>query len=263
MENERWFCQKLTVEDTGTLCISEEALAQEREEMYEHGNGAIFEQEYFCSFEAPLEGAYYAEQLAWLRKQEPTRITKVPWDPALPVFCGFDLGLRDATAIWFAQIGREIRLIDYYQNQGQPIDHYIRYMREKDYIYSDIYLPHDAAKVDYHSGKTTREMLASHGFQCYVQPRMPLSDQHDMVRSYLRLAWIDEEKCEMGIDALGEYTKKPVEGQTTPDGRPIYQETPLHNWASHGASALATLFSGIQLNRDTGPMKQPDVSYVV
>lgn len=257
-KSERWFCEKLTVLDTHI--IPADVLEEEREEM----DSAFFEQEYMCSFDMPLEGAYYAEQLNWMREHKPPRITNtVVWDPQLPVVCGFDIGWRDSTAIWFAQIGRDIRIIDYYQNQGKAIDHYAKVLREKDYLYGDIYLPHDAAKTDLGTGKTYREMLAAHKFRCYVQPRMALADQHEMVRAYLRLSWIAEDTCEMGLDALGEYTKKPVPDQTTPDGKPLYQDEPLHNWASHGASAISTLFSGIQLDRDTTPFKQPDASYVV
>jgi phage terminase large subunit len=55
------------------------------------------------------------EKKLMARAEEERRITGVPYDPAAPVGTSWDLGIRDATAIWFAQaIGREITIIDYY-----------------------------------------------------------------------------------------------------------------------------------------------------
>jgi len=258
--NPKWFCEKLTVDDSGA--IPQEVIDEERADMDE----PKFLQEYYCSFDAPLEGSYYGETLAWMVEQEPSRIVDYDlWVPDQPVYTGWDLGYADATAIWFAQWTRDgVRLIDYEQDQGKAIDYYVKLLREKPYVYTDALLPHDAGQHSLQTGSTTLEQLRNLGVRAMLQPRVPLNDQHAAVRLMLRRSWIDERphKCEMGLNALREYTKKPMEGERTPDGKPIFYDTPMHNWASHGAAALATLFTGIRQERDT-EWKQPDASYVV
>jgi hypothetical protein len=254
---ETWFSEKLTVDDT--QIIQPEVLEEERERMPKE----LFEQEYHCSFEASLVGAYYKEQLAWMVEQEPPRISdEVNWIPDREVITGWDIGMWDSTAIWFAQvIGREVRLIDYFEASGQPIDYYAAQMRDKPYVYGDAYLPHDATHQSLETGRTIVQQLRNLRVRAIGVPKMGLGDQHQMVRLMLRQAWIHETKCKRGIQALREYTKRPVEGERGPSGEILYQDRPLHNWASHGASALATLFAGFREERTT-EFRQPDAGYV-
>lgn len=259
-KNKKWFAELLTVEDTDS--IPADVIADERETMDE----PKFLQEYYCSFDAPLEGSYYGEILKWMGAQDPPRIVDFDlWIPDIPVVTGWDLGWDDATAIWFGQMTRDgVRLIDYEQDQGKPIDHYVKMMREKPYAYGDALLPHDAAQHSLQTGKTTIEQLRNLGVRAMLQPKVPLIDQHNTVRLMLRRAWLDDRphKCGMGLNALREYSKKPMEGERTPDGEQIFYDQPARNWATHGASALATFFTGLQLERATN-FKQPDASYVV
>lgn len=253
-----WFAEKLTVEDTGA--ISQEAIDEERERMPRE----IFEQEYFCSFEAALVGAYYADQLRWMVEQEPSRISdQVSWIPDREVVTGWDLGKADSTAIWFAQIvSRELRIIDYYEAAGEEIDHYVKVMREKPYVYGDAYLPWDANSTVLQSDRTIYEQLRNLGVRGIVNPKVAVADQHAAVRLMLRQMWVHETKCKRGIQALREYTKQAIEGERGPGGETIFRDKPLHNWASHGASALATLCFGFRPER-VGEFKQPDTRYVV
>lgn len=253
-----WFCEKLTVDNTGV--VPPDVLAEEKERMPRE----LFEQEYYCSFEASLVGAYYAEQLSWMNEQDPPRISdRVTWIPDREVVTGWDLGHYDATAIWFAQIvAREIRVIDYYEASGKPIDHYVKVMREKPYVYGPAYVPHDATAQSLGVERTVLQQLHSLGVRAHVQPKMSLSDQHQMVRTMLRQMWIHETNCKRGLQALREYTKAPVPNERGPGGETIYRDKPLHNWASHGASALATLCAGFRPERST-EWRQPEARYVV
>ena len=84
-----------------------------------------YAQEFECSFDAAIVGAYYGKLM--LRAEHDQRIAGVPYDPAALVWTAWDLGIRDATAIWFAQvIGREVRLIDYYEASGVDLGHYVQ-----------------------------------------------------------------------------------------------------------------------------------------
>jgi hypothetical protein len=254
---ETWFSEKLTVEDTGV--VPEDTLVEEKESMPIE----IFDQEYFCSFEASLVGAYYAEQLRWMAEQEPPRISdNVAWLPDREVITGWDLGHYDSTAIWFAQIvGREIRIIDYYEARGEPIDHYVKYMRELPYVYGDAYLPHDASHETL-AGGTTLQQMRNLGVRALLNPKVPVADQISGVRLFLRQCWIHDTKCKRGLQALREYTKQPLQGERGPGGEMLYRDKPLHNWASHGASALATLMFGFR-PESAIKFKQPDTRWVV
>ncbi len=253
-----WFAQKLTVDDTHV--VPEAMLIEEEERMPRE----IFQQEYHCSFQASLVGAYYKEQLAWMVEQDPPRISdQVNWIPEKEVFTAWDLGHFDSTAIWMGQVvANEIRFIDYYENAGEPIDHYIQYLRTLPYVFGDAYLPHDAAQTSLQTGKSTLEIMRSLGVRTILNPKVKLSDQHEGVRNMLRQSWIHETKCKRGLQALREYVKQSIEGERGPGGERLYRDKPLHNWASHGASAMATAMYGFRPER-TGTFKQPDTSWVV
>jgi hypothetical protein len=127
--SERWWTQILTVEDT--KAIPEDVLAEERAHLLQrYGDDAFYQQEYMCSFSAPLQGAYYAGQMQQAESEE--RITKVPHDSIAEVHTAWDLGMDDSTTIWFFQVvGREIRFIDYYEQSGEGLQHYADLLKEK------------------------------------------------------------------------------------------------------------------------------------
>jgi len=107
---------------------------EKRPETYDH----IWE----GSFLTYHEGAYYSLEMRDANAQG--RITAVPYETASPVVTAWDLGIGDTTAIWFAQvIGPETRLIDHYETSGVGLDHYVRVLQEKGYIYGQHILPHD------------------------------------------------------------------------------------------------------------------------
>jgi hypothetical protein len=131
-----WFSLMLKASDTGLIPASELALAKRdlSEEQYA--------QEFECSFEAAVVGAYFGKLMA--RADAERRIAAVPYEPAAPVWTSWDLGVRDATAIWFAQmIGREIRIIDYYEASGIDLGHYVRELNARPYVYAGHIVPHD------------------------------------------------------------------------------------------------------------------------
>lgn len=225
-----WFCQRLTVDDTNV--ISKEVLEQEREEMLQRtGNDALYMQEYYCSFEAPVEGAYYGSAL--VAAEEEGRITTVPYDPMLPVNTYWDLGVGDSTAIWFSQtVGNELRLIDYFEDSGEGLTHYIKKLQQKPYVYGDHYAPHDIEVRELTTGKTRLETAQSLGMHFRVIPRTGLEDGIEAARNILPRCWFDKDKCERGIAALRSYHKEWDEKNKT------WKTRPLHDWSSHGADAF-------------------------
>jgi phage terminase large subunit len=191
-----------------------------------------FNQEFECSFEAALVGAYYGREMA--DATEAKRITSVPHEPSHQVVTAWDLGMSDSTAIWFAQmVGVEWRIIDYYENSGMGLDHYAAVLKEKGYLYERHILPHDVRVRELGTGKSRLETLANLGLtNVDIAPNMPVEDGIQAVRSLLRTAWIDEEKCRRGIEALRQYQRDWDEKGKSWRGRP------RHDWTSHGADAM-------------------------
>jgi phage terminase large subunit len=252
---DRWFAEVLTVDQTHA--VKPEAIQEDRDSgMAEE----MVKQEYWCSFDAPLTGSYYGELMTAAFKEK--RICKVPWDPLQPVSTGWDLGHHDDTTIWFfQQVQGAVRIIDYYQARGVGLPHYVKVLKDKPYVYSRHLVPHDAGVTEWGSGKTRVEQAKALGLMLTVQPRLPLDDGIQAVRGLLPRCLFDEEKTELGRQALLEYSKRPT-GERDPAGNPIYEDTPLKNWACHPADGFRTVAVGIRAVRKREPVRAPQVAMV-
>lgn len=205
-----------------------------------------YEQEFECSFEAAIVGAYYAMEMK--TAMQDNRITTVPYDPSVGVVTAWDLGIGDSTAIWFAQyVGQEIRVIDYYENSGVGLDHYAKELSNKNYHYMDHILPHDVQVKELGTGKSRLETLHNLGIQdVTIAPKLAIEDGIQAARSMLNRCWFDEEKCNRGIEALRQYRREFDEKNKTWRGKP------LHDWTSHGADAWRYLAVGKQTQTNWG-----------
>lgn len=188
------------------------------------------------AFAQNVEGAYYATQMRWLRKN--SRITaEVAVNPTLPVFTAWDLGMDDCMAIWFVQIvGREVHVVDYLEDSGEGIEYYADLLNKKGYRYGGHYGPHDLAVRELGTGQSRVDVARQYGIQFDIVPR--ISNQQEgiqAVRNFLPTCWFAEEACHDGIKALDHYRKE------WDDRRGVYKDKPRHDWASHGAKAFETL----------------------
>lgn len=208
-----------------------------------------YQQEFECSFEAAVRGAIFGRVMQQLRERE--RITTVPYDPLLPVFTAWDLGIGDSTAIWCAQRERsgDVRLIDYYENSGEGLGHYVNWLNGRGYTYERHYLPHDAQARELGTGKSRVEMLRSLGINGEIVPGLSLDDGIEAARMFLMRCWIDAERCRLGIDCLVSYRRR-QNPRTEEYGQPE------HDWASHGADALRYLALGLR-NKPLGNAMKP------
>jgi len=228
-----WRAALFRASETGVLPAAE--LAAARAAMSE----AEYAQEFECSFDAAIRGAYYGTEMA--AAEAAGRIGRVACDPRLPVHTAWDLGVGDATAIWFYQLaGREIRLIDYYEASGAGLDHYARELQRRGYAYGEHILPHDARVQELGSGKTRVETLTGLGFRPRVLPSHRLEDGISAARLLLARCWFDAAKCARGLEALRHYR---CEWDAR---RQTFRERPLHDWASHGADAFRYLAMGLR-----------------
>lgn len=243
--NPAWDCQApLTIEMTlrdspkenGKPVLTLEDIAEERREgMPEE----LIQQEYYCSFEGHNVGTYYGPQLE--QATSDNRITRIPWETTLDVHTAWDLGVGDATAIWFIQVhGREVRLIDYYENSGEGLEHYIKIIREKPYVYRTHWAPHDIEVKEFGTGKTRFEMALSLGIRFKVLPKLGLDDGIASTRQLFPRCYFDREKCKAGLAALAQYHKE------YDDKRKQFRDIPDHDWSTHGADAFRYLSMGLK-----------------
>lgn len=255
-ETDGWFAEKLSIEDTGAVpmeAVEDERAAGMPEE--------LVQQEFYCSFDAPLVGAYYGDLMSEMMEDE--RIGSIPHEPERPVTTAWDLGVADYTSIWFHQlVGHENRLIDYYQSSGVGLDHYAKVLSEKPYTYKEHLVPHDATVRELGTGKSRIEAARKLGLNMRVVPKLPLADGINAVRFLLPKVWIDEKHCEIGIEGLRQYTKERILDEQGAEGEALFRDKPLHNWASHPADALRTLAVGLREFRKDHEVLYPKIAIV-
>lgn len=224
-----WFSLMLRASETGLIPGDELALA--RRDLSEDQ----YAQEFECSFDAAIVGAYYGKLMAQAERDK--RIVGVPHEPSAQVYTAWDLGIRDATAIWFAQVvGREIRILDYYEASGVDLGHYVREIMQRPYVYAGHIVPHDAQAKELGTGKSRLEILEGLGLKgLTVAPMHRVEDGINAVRVFIPRCWFDAAKCARGIDALKLYRSEYDEKLQALKPRPV------HDWASHAADAFRYL----------------------
>ena len=231
-----WFAAIYRASETG-IVAAEELQAAAKDMTPEQ-----YAQEFECSFEAAIVGAYYGKLLGQADAEK--RIGSVPWEPRSPVWTAWDLGIGDSTAIWFAQqVGNEVRIIDYVENSGVALGWYaseVADRRQRGWTFAEHLLPHDAEARELGTGKTRTETLASLGIRGKVLPAQAVDDGINAVRMLLPRCWFDAGRCARGIEALRQYRTE------WDDKRKTFRDRPLHDWTSHAADAFRYLAMGLK-----------------
>lgn len=180
-------------------------------------------------------GSIYARVLS--KAREEGRITKVPYDPAYEVFTAWDLGFGDATSIWWLQfVGRELRWLEYYENDNEFINHYAEVVKSKSYHYmhKGHFLPHDGAAANVR-GASVPEQLKQLGLLSTILDRPTNEEavrgQRELLSTVLGYSVFDAEKTKEGLFALENYHFE------WDEDRAVYKNKPLHDWSSHAADA--------------------------
>jgi phage terminase large subunit len=230
-----WFHMILKASESGIISAAE--LTDLQREMGEDQ----YQQEFECSFEAAIKGAFYAEEMRAMLAEG--RIRPIKIDPDVRVHTAWDLGVSDSTAIWFIQcVGRERRLVDYYEGSGVGLDHYAQVLHDKriqhGWKYGDHHFPHDIKVRELSSGQSRVQSLAAVGIDAIAVPQSNVLDGINLTRRMLGRTWIDSNRCERGIEALRQYRRE------WNDNLKDWSKAPLHDWTSHGADALRTFACG-------------------
>jgi len=230
IQSDDWFTSKLTIEDTKH--ISMDLIEKERKEGIMSED--LIQQEYFTSFSLGIEGGYYTKIMDRLRTAG--HVCPVPLENGFQVHTSWDLGVRDSTTIIFFQtIGQTVRVIDYYENSKEGLEHYISVLRQKGYIYGKHIAPHDIRVREFGSGITRYEKARQLGIAFTIADNISIEDGIEAVRTALPKIWFDSSKCVELIKAIENYR------QEYDSKKKIYHPRPYHNWASHAADNLRYL----------------------
>lgn len=239
--NPDWYVSRLTVDDTGVLTPAD-IDAERRAGMSEE----LIRQEFYCDFTAGNVGSYYARLLA--DAADDGRITRVAYEPGLPVHTRWDLGVGDSTAIWCWQdVGRERRFIDFHEASGEGLPYYIGWLQRTGYVFGRHYAPHDIAVREFSSGVSRLDTARALGIRFDVVAQHSIEDGIEAVRQELPRSWFDADRCKHGLAALRGYQKDYDERHMT------FRDRPLHNYASHAADAFRY---GAMGHRDARPKRE-------
>lgn len=208
------------------------------------------------AFEQAVEGAYFALQFNAIYRER--RIVE-GWNNDAPVNTAWDIGIGDSTAIWFYQkVGKEIHIIDHYENSGEPLGHYIKVIEKKGkankWEYGKHWAPHDINHRDFSGGGKSRKEQAREGVEyggkIYrikfdVAPKLTIDDGIEHVRNILPRCVFFDKQTEHGRSCLEAYRKE------WNDKLGCWRDKPLHDWSSHSADAFRYL-AVVENKKNTG-----------
>jgi hypothetical protein len=197
-----------------------------------------FAREMLNAFDAPVEGAFYTEAINALQTQK--RVTTVPVDLSQSLITGWDIGIHDFTCIWVFQLaGKEIHFVDYVEDRGHKASHYLDVLDKKAKSWGTSYkahiLPHDVEAREWMSGESRRiGLMDATPVPILTAPRVNDADGVSAVRGVLGISWFDEQRCRRGLARLRGYKRSKF-------------GTPVHDDHSHGADAMKTVATGLNL----------------
>jgi phage terminase large subunit len=263
-DSDEWFAEKLSVDETG-IFTHEQMQNELKELISEHGEAvgrSLWMQEYYCSFDAAIMGAIYAE---WVDNAEKDgRIVDDLYDPMLPVYTSWDLGYSDSTAIWFYQLAKgEVHFIDYWEDTGkdvqqcceilygrkilveqlnqetsavvkwkfsEPIAEHFHRQAYKYHIHNQ---PHDAAyKLQAARGRSFAQQCYEFGVKTVISHATNQETAIQATRKLFPQFYFDKTRCKEGINVLRNYKFDYDEANK------VFRKTPKHDWSSHGSKAL-------------------------
>lgn len=243
-DNPKWHIETLTAKQTNIWSEKqlEDILKDITKRFSANGRSeseaiAYYEQEYLCSFNSPVIGSYYGESIR--RAEIEGRIVHLPINEGVQVNTAWDLGIDDSMTIWFYQVvSHEIHFIDYYENSGEGLLHYITELQKKGYLYGKHNAPHDISVRELGTGKSRFEVARKLGINFQICANLGIDDGINAVRSIFSQCWFDKDKCYRGLNALKNYHKEWDEKNK------VFRNNPKHDWASHGADAFRTFAVG-------------------
>lgn len=231
-----WFClwqnvdTTLETEDGATIIAIRRSMQDDRAQIVQGlMTQAEYDQEWYLSPTAATKGAYYGKELDAAMREG--RVRCVPYDAALKVYDVWDLGKGPKMAVGLYQrFGRTVQMIDYLEgSESDGIPQVIAKLQQKPYIWGKHFAPHDIRATDLSTGKTRLETAKALGWAFEIVPELSVDDGISAGRLLWPRLWVDEHKCQVFLDAIGQYRQEWV------DKLGMFKPVPLHDWTSHAA----------------------------
>lgn len=251
---DRWFAELSTIRDTGALTQDQldEALSDYKALYGEDVGNAQFEQEYYCSFNAAILGAFYGREMAAVRAEG--RIHEIEAIPDAPVHTAWDIGVRDDTSIWWFQVvAGNIFVLDCYSSSGVGVEHYAEICHAKPWKRGTDYVPHDARVKEWGSGRTRLEQMQACKLNPHVVTAASKLDGIAAARVTLKRTVFHPRTEEVGIAALEQYRRE------WDDDKKTFRASEVHDWTSHLADAFRYLALAWREQRPKEPEKYAEV----
>lgn len=240
--NEDWHAETRTARDTDVF--DHEHLERIRQGLIEKDpvdGETVFNQEYLCSWNSPRGGSVYGPLVFKMRQNG--QVAPMLIDPRFPIYCAWDLGAQDATAVWFFQrdASGTWRFVDYYEDNNKTVAEHLDAIRERRHRVAGHILPHDANQREKLKLKTYQDEmreLCPPGTPIVVNPVRPTQSTLDLCKAELPLSRFNTLKCARGIKAVEAYHR------SYNDTHRVYSDKPVHDWSSHACSAMAEAYAG-------------------
>lgn len=238
--NPRWFAERSSIYETKALSQDQldDSLAEYIAIYGEDIGRAQFEQEYECSFNAAILGAFYAREMVAIRKEG--RITEIEALADRPVHRAWDIGVKDDTSIWWFQVvGGQVFILDCYSASGVGVDHYAdvvhKRTEEHEWISGIDFVPHDAKIKEWGTGRTRVETMRGLGLNPQLVPMATKMDGINAARLTLARSVFHPRTEATGISALEQYRRE------WDDDKKAFKASEVHDWSSHLADAFRYL----------------------
>lgn len=236
LANPKWFAQVSTINDTHALTAEQldETLIEYVALYGEDAGRAQYEQEYLCSFNAAILGAFYAREMAAVRAEGRIDEIEPLWNQ--PVHTAWDIGVRDDTSIWWFQVqGNQLLVLDCYSASGVGVDHYAEICHAKLWKRGTDYVPHDAKVKEWGTGRTRVEVMRELGLNPVLVPMASKLDGIQAARTTLKRCMFHSRCEDAGISALEQYRRE------WDDENKTFRASEVHDWSSHYADAFRYL----------------------
>ena len=224
---------------------------QEKIDLLRENDPDMYEHVYEGATLSTVQDAVYKQQIFSAEKKGQFR--QVPYDARKPVDVAFDLGWGDMVSMWFFQaFPFETRIIDYYENTHEELDHYLKVLQAREYVYGELIFPWDGGVKHVSKGLSSKDVAQSKGFRVRALRQGLVAERIDLVRTVFPQLYFDAAKCEIGLLHLRSYQW----GAPTSTG--TLKREPLHDKHSHAADALGYAVISIK----TPPANKPTAGNV-
>jgi hypothetical protein len=233
-----WFVRRWSIAETkkhdGTPVISDKQIDAERRSGVSE---ELIRQEWMLDWNIGNVGAYFTQELD--DAEYGGRICNWTINPNLPVYTFWDLGISDATAIWFMQPdGYDLKMVYYYEDTGKGFHHYACVLDDLKirfgFKYKYHYAPHDAKNRQWgYTPRSTLALAAECGITFLLVPNTTIDTRIQAAKAIFPQVWIHQNNCALGLEALRSYMREYDEENR------CFKDKPFHNWASHSSDSFS------------------------